>query len=104
MAKKTLEDQINGFLEMWDMDRQVAFLRDILPLFELFDVDDERDWVVDAVGEENQVHFRLLRTVYIMSVIAEKHAGRLASIRCNFPDLHKKMELILAEVKDEQVI
>lgn len=92
MAKKTIEDQINGFLEMWDVDRQVAFLRDILPLFELFDVEDENDWVVDAVGEENQIHFRLIRTVYIMSKIAEKHAGRLATIRINFPDLYLKME------------
>jgi len=100
MAKKTLEDQINGFLEMWDVDRQVAFLRDILPLFELFDVEDEKDWVVEAVGEENQTHFRLLRTVYIMSVIAEKHAGRLASIRVNFPELWRRME----EVRDEQVV
>lgn len=100
MAKKTLEDQINGFLEMWDVDRQVSFLRDILPLFELFDVEDEKDWVVEAVGEENQTHFRLIRTVYIMSKIAEKHAGRLASIRVNFPELWRRME----EVGHEQVV
>ena len=97
MAKKTLEDQINAFLEMWDVDRQVAFLKDILPLFELFDVEDEKDWVVEAVGEGNQVHFRLLRTVYIMSTIAEKHAGRLASIKVNFPELHKRMEEVICE-------
>jgi hypothetical protein len=49
--KRTLEEEINAFLESWDCKQQIAFLRDIIPLFELYDVEDEDDWVKEAVGE-----------------------------------------------------
>lgn len=51
MSKRTLEDEINAFLEIWDADQLNSFLRDIVPLFELYNVEDESNWVVEAVGE-----------------------------------------------------
>ena len=42
-SKKTLEDEINEFLEYWDADQMCAFLRDIGPVFRLYDVDEEND-------------------------------------------------------------
>lgn len=90
--KKTLEDDINAFLESWDCTQLTAFLRDIIPLFELYDVEDEDDWVKDAVGEENERNVRLIRTVYLVSRIAEFHAGKLCSIKMNFKDIYKRME------------
>lgn len=92
--KKPIEDQINEALDFWDCKKQIAFLRDILPLFELYDVEDEDDWVKEASGEENERNVRLIRTVYLISKIAESHAGSLASFRMKFPKLHEKMELI----------
>ena len=38
--KRTLDQEINEFLEFWDGDQMCAFLRDIIPLFELFDVEE----------------------------------------------------------------
>jgi hypothetical protein len=90
--KKSIEDQINDALDFWNCKKQIAFLRDIIPLFELYDVEDEDDWVTDAVGEENERTVRLIRTVYLISKIAESHAGSLASFKIKFPNLYKKME------------
>jgi len=90
--KKTIEDDINAFLEKWDCKQQIAFLRDIIPLFELYDVEDESDWVKEAVGEENERNVRLIRTVYLVSIIAENHAGILCSIKMNFKNIFKRMQ------------
>lgn len=91
-AKKTLEDQINEFLEQWDSDQMCAFLRDIIPLFDLYNVEEEKDWVVDEVGKEDERNVRLIRTVYLVSRIAEFHAGKLSFIKMNFKDIYRKME------------
>lgn len=69
-----------------------AFLRDIIPLFELYDVDEKDDWVVEAVGEEDAQNVRLIRTVYLVSRIAEFHAGKLVSVNIQFKDLFLRME------------
>jgi hypothetical protein len=91
-VKKNLEQQINEALEVWNCKQMVAFLRDIIPLFELYDVEDEDDWVKDAVGEENERNVRLIRTVYLVSKIAEFHAGALVSFKVKFPKIYLKME------------
>src|SRR5215475_13166437 len=90
--KKTLEQEINEFLEKWDGRKMHDFIRDIMPLFELYDVDEEDDWVRDKVGEENLRNVRLIRTVYLVSRIAEFHAGTLCSIKMNFKNLYLRME------------
>lgn len=90
--KKTLEEEINEFLEKWDCKQLTAFLRDIIPLFELYDVEDENDWVKDAVGESNERTIRLIRTVYLVSIIAENHAGILCSIKMKFKNIFKRMQ------------
>jgi hypothetical protein len=91
-SKLTIENEINSFLELLDCQKLTSFLRDIIPLFELYDVEDEDDWVKKAVGEENERNVRLIRTVYLMSKIAENHAGILASIKINYKDLWKRLE------------
>ena len=90
--KKTLEEEINEFLGYWDANKMCDFLRDVIPLFELYDLEDEGDWVTDAVGEEDERNVRLIRTVYLVSRIAEFHAGKLCEIKMTFKDLWKKME------------
>lgn len=90
--KKTLEEEINNFLDVWDCEQLCSFLKDIIPLFELYDVEDEDDWVKDAVGEEDERNVRLIRTVYLVSRIAEFHASKLCTIKINFKDIYKRME------------
>ena len=91
-SKKTLEDEINEFLEYWDADQMCAFLCDIGPVFRLYDVDEENDWVKNAVGEEDERNVRLIRTVYLISRIAEFHAGKLVGVKVNFKNIYQKME------------
>ena len=96
--KKNIEQEINEFLEKWDCNQLTAFLRDILPLMELYNVDEDDDWVRDCVGEDNLQNVRLIRTVYLISKIAENHASILASTKiyfkniCDRLELHAKME------------
>jgi len=90
--KKTLEEEINEFLEFWDCEKMCSFLRDIEPLFELYNVTEEDDWVADAVGKEDERNVRLIRTVYLVSRIAELHTGKLSLVRMNFKDLYRKLE------------
>ncbi len=91
MKKKTVEEEIDQFLTYFDGDKIIKFLYDVIPLFELYDVEDEDDWVRDAVGEEDERNVRIIRTVYIMSKIADNHAGILSTLRLNHPRLWKRM-------------
>jgi hypothetical protein len=91
---KNLEQKINHFLENWSEKEMTNFFRDIIPLFDLYNVDAEQDWVRDAVGESNEQNVRLIRSVYLISKISENHAGKLSSIKANFPKLWQEMEKV----------
>lgn len=95
MGKKTLEDQINDFIGDWDCGQMNAFLRDIIPLIELYDVDEDDDWVKEAVGELDTRNVRLIRTVYLISKIADMHASKLVTIKYRYKDLWKKLEGVI---------
>jgi hypothetical protein len=101
--KKTLEEQINDFLDVWDCKQLTSFLRDIIPLFELYDVDDEDDWLERDVGgdAENVRTIRLLRTVYLISKIVSNFSPVFCKINSEFRDLWKKIEKAGMEYKDE---
>jgi hypothetical protein len=90
--KITIEEEIHKFFELWDADQLVAFLRDVIPLFELYDLQDEQDWVEKEVGIDNVRNVRLIRMVYLVSRIAEYHAGRLCRVRAEHKDLWKRMQ------------
>lgn len=93
MKKKlNLEKEINDFLEYWDCNQMSAFLRDFIPLFELYDIEEDNDWIANIVGKESADTVRLIRTVYLISKIAESHAGKLCSLRIRFKDLYRRME------------
>ena len=94
MSKSNLEQEINEFLKYWDCQKMHDFLYDIMPLVELYDVEEDEDWVSDAFGEDEARNIRLIRTVYLISRIASFHAGSLALIKANFKDIHRRMEKI----------
>lgn len=96
MTKPTIQQEISEFLKSWDCTKQVAFLRDIMPIFELYDVDQHADWLSNTIAEEDITAVRLVRTVYLISRIAEFHAGDLCLIKANFRNLYKKLEKVAA--------
>lgn len=99
-SKKSIEEEISDFLDLWGRDQLVSFLRDVIPLFELYDVQDEGDWVEEAVGQEDMRNVRLIRTVYLVSKIADFHAGRLSTIKCQYKELWKKMQKHVEECRE----
>jgi len=91
MAKE-LEVQINEFLEVWDLEQQEKFLRDVIPLFEMYFSLDKEGEIFEKENGEHEATIRLIRSVYLISKMAEYHAGKLASVKMQWPSLWKKME------------
>lgn len=93
-GNKNLEEEINLFLYDWGYEQIVAFLQDVIPLFELYNVNEDDDWVQDELGRDENytTTVRIIRTVYLMSKIATNHSGRLCSLNAKYRDLWKKME------------
>lgn len=94
MPKKTIEQEINEFLEVWGFEQLECFMKDLIPLFKLYDVDENDDWVKDQVGELNTKNVRLIRTVYLISYLAEQYAGKLCTIKVQFKNLCQRLEKI----------
>ena len=89
---KTIESEIEKFVKSYGCKELTQFIEDVFPLFELYNIEEEDDWVKEAVGELNAQNVRLIRTVYLMSKIAENHAGRLCLMNMNFKNLWKRMK------------
>lgn len=94
MAKKTIEAEINEFLELWDVNSMISFLTSALHLTELYNVEVEDDWVEKLVGPEEVITVRSIRTVYLMSKFAELQAGKLVHTQARFKNLWKRLEKI----------
>lgn len=90
--KKPLDEVINDFLDYWDCEKNMAFLTDIIPLVELYNVEEVSDWLKESVSEEDLNNVRLIRTVYLISKIASLHAGKLCKIGVEFRDLWKRID------------
>lgn len=93
MPKKTIEEEINDFLDVWGSEEMISFFNDLLPLFILYNIDiDEQDWVEKEVNLEDVQSVRVAQTAYLLIRFAEKHAGKLCSLKIQFKDLPKRME------------
>lgn len=92
--KKTLEQEINEFLEIWDYKQQCAFLRDILPIVELYNVEENDDWVAKEVsGDKQNVNtVRLVRSVFLISRLCEIHAGKMCMMSVQFKNLWSRLQ------------
>ncbi len=89
---KSIEDEINQFIKDWDHRVLTQFFEDIYPLIHLYKVEENNDWVKDAVGEEETQTIRIIRTVYLLSKIADYHSTRLCKSKVAFKDLWRRME------------
>lgn len=96
--KVTLEYEIVDFLHTWGSSHMRQLILDLYPLLQLYDVDEEDDWLKDVVGELDVDNVRLIRTVYILSRFAENHAGKLVELNVKFKKLWKKMEKEIGKI------
>ena len=90
--KKNINDEINECLNYFGESGLILFMQEILPLVELYNANEENDWVRDEIGEDHFQEVRLIRTVYLISKLAELQAYRLAYVKCTFPNLYSRME------------
>ena len=90
---KSIEQEINDFYDLWPVEKFSSFFQDIGEILELYDVDEDDDWVKNAIGKEEDASvIRLIRTAYLFSRLAENHSGTLARIKINHKDLWKRLE------------
>jgi hypothetical protein len=90
----TIEEQINEFLLYLNKDKLQNFILDVLPLFELYDIEENADWVAEIVGDDAD-KIRLIRTVYLMSKIAALHGPTLKNLDKRFRNLYLDMEKVI---------
>ncbi len=90
--KKSIEDEINEFLEIFGASDLDNMFEDFCELFKLFDCDDKEDWLALKVGAENAREVRLIRTCYLVSKIAEANSSKLFKIKTTFPFFYRKLE------------
>lgn len=90
---KTIEQEINEFYELWPVEKFTLFFQDIAEILELYDVDEDDDWVKNAIEKEEEASIvRLIRTVYLFSRFAENHSATLARIKVHHKNLWKRLE------------
>lgn len=101
MPKKDIQQEINEFLEVLDVKSLISFLECTIPLTELYDVEENDDWVENYVGKDEVTTIRMIRTVYLMSKLADKHSGKLSTIRARFHKLWLRLEEIHEKVASQ---
>jgi hypothetical protein len=95
MAKKDLNQEINDFLDVWGAQEMIEFFNDVMPLVNLYNIDmdkEDGDWVSNLVDIEDLRAVRVARTAYLLIRFAEKHAGKMVSLKVQFSGLPKRME------------
>jgi len=95
MKKKiTIEQELSLFLEDWNFKKMESFLKEIMAIAELFDVDEGDDWVLDQVGSEDCANVRLVKAAYFISRLAEFQTGKLLKVKTDFPRLWERMQAV----------
>ena len=89
---KSIEDDIIEFLQYWNEEKLSNFYKSIMLLIELFDSEEEIDWIEESVGKENERNVRAIRLTYLISKFADFHAPELCRTNIKFKNLWKKIE------------
>lgn len=97
MTKKTLEQELCEYLQLWNGKQMIAFLKDIIPLFNMFDTEDSSEWEEGTEAEEEALNVQIVRSAYLISRIADRHSGKLALMRVKHKDLWKRLEERVAQ-------
>lgn len=101
--KRDLEEEIHDFMDVWDKHKVAALLRDMIPFFELYHIDQEGAKELEEYeGKIYEAQVRILRTVYLLSKFAYIHAGRLCLLNAHFKDLWLRMEKEVSNSNGEQ--
>ena len=95
MKRKTVEEDINDFMECVGDEGMTQFLKDSFALIELYNVTQEDDWIKEAHADasDHEVRkLRIIRTAYLLSRFAEFNAGKMVELKMRWKDLWRRME------------
>jgi hypothetical protein len=92
MKKKPIEEEIMSVIEEWGTDSMMNFIIELDDFFSIYDVDEDDDWIKKAVGDSNFHEVRIIRTVYLLSRLAENYSGKLCLIKLRHPNLWNRLE------------
>lgn len=98
---RKLVDRINEALYDLVGSPIFTFLKDVIPLLELWGIQQD-DWTEHQVGrdKENVITVKLLKTIYLLSKISHYHVAKLVNLKTRFPRLFEKMEDMAKENKE----
>lgn len=101
--KKTIHEEIGEMLQDFPAADLIALLRNMVPLWQLFDVDDESDWVANIVGEEDESNVRMIRALFLVSKLSDACSGMLCRISFKHKGFWKRLEAFREELKAEEI-
>lgn len=92
MAKRTPEEEINAFLEIWGIDDLLKLIEELSLIFETYHIEDSDIPIFDGKTKEEIANIRIIRTVYLISRIAELYSGKLCITKIKVPRLYENLE------------
>jgi hypothetical protein len=92
MAKRTPEEEINAFLEIWGTDDLLNLLEEISLVFETFYMENTDSPILEGKTDEEIANIRIVRSVYLISKIAELYGGKFCMTKMKVPRLYEKLE------------
>lgn len=111
MKKKSLSEEIEEFIELWDAPAITKMLSYIIELHKIFDVDVE-DEIYDKFDEEDEDQYqkridmieekqnkRLVEAAFLISWFSEFYSGKLAATNSKFKGLWERMKKVSEEMK-----
>lgn len=95
MPKRDLEDDIRTFFDIWDGDSLHDFFKDINDSFAAYG-HDTTDWE-ELIPGTDEFNVRLIKTIYMMCKIADKHSGKLCRLKIDLKGLRQRLEKLSLE-------
>ena len=94
MPKKTVEQEVNDFMDVWHQEDMIAFFNEVMPLIMAYnvDLDKEEEQAKIALDPADRRPVMVVRTAYHMVKLAEKFAGKFVAMKIQFKGLPKRME------------
>jgi len=95
--KKTTAEEISEAFYFFDFNQFKSMIYDFSSIYELYNMDDEDNWLKEECDQEHEINVRIIRTVYILSKISENYTGMLLGFKLKFPKLWEKLEKYKSE-------
>lgn len=97
MKKSDINAEIQELFETWDHITLEKFLFLLFPLYEMYDISEDNDWIKNYVGEKHLSDVCKARTAYFLSKISDFFSGKFSMTKIRHGRLWEQMEKIQNE-------